>query len=84
MLMRMVLNLLELTRKYCPNAVFIFTSSKYMETNQITYHLLRLIFLNGIDEEMTDDSLHSIFGASKIAAEKWLRFKYFGLKTFRG
>jgi len=76
------LNLLELTRLYCPAAVFIFTS-----TNKVygdTPNLLPLVELEnrweidinhkyykeGIDENMSiDNSKHSLFGASKASAD---------------
>lgn len=89
------LNLLENFRKYCPEAVFIFTS-----TNKVygdTPNKLPLIeletrwelpeghnFYNGIDESMSIDySLHSLFGASKLAADILVQEygRYFGLKT---
>jgi len=95
------LNLLELTRTYCPDAVFIFTS-----TNKVygdTPNLLPLkeletrwevdeshsYYESGIDENMTiDNSKHSLFGASKVAADILVQEygKYFGMKTgiFRG
>lgn len=94
------LYLLENFRKYCPSAVFIFTS-----TNKVygdTPNLLPLIelktrfelpkkhkYYKGIDESMSiDNSKHSIFGASKVAADVMVQEhgKYFGLKTgvFRG
>lgn len=94
------LYLLEHTRKYCPDAVFIFTS-----TNKVYGDLpntLPLIeqetrydmpkthkYYKGIDESMSiDNSKHSIFGASKVAADILVQEygKYFGLKTgvFRG
>ena len=95
------LNLLEATRNYCPNAVFIFTS-----TNKVygdTPNNLPLIELDtrweidtahtyaafGIDENMSiDNSKHSIFGASKLAADVLVQEygKYFNMKTgvFRG
>lgn len=94
------LYLLENTRKYAPEAVFIFTS-----TNKVygdTPNSLPLIeletrwelpetntYFNGIDESMTiDNSKHSIFGASKVAADVMVQEygKYFGMKTaiFRG
>ncbi|MEX0920635.1 MAG: NAD-dependent epimerase/dehydratase family protein [Candidatus Pacearchaeota archaeon] len=94
------LNLLENFRKYCPNAVFIFTS-----TNKVygdTPNRLPLIekeirweidpnheYVKGIDESMSiDQSKHSIFGASKVAADVLVQEygKYFNLKTacFRG
>jgi len=95
------LNMLELTRQYAPEAVFIFTS-----TNKVygdTPNMLPLVetelrweikeshpyFANGIDESMSiDNSKHSIFGASKVAADILVQEygKYFGMKTgvFRG
>lgn len=95
------LNMLELTRINCPEAVFIFTS-----TNKVygdTPNFLPLIELekrweiaeshpyykNGIDESMSiDQSKHSVFGASKVAADIMVQEygKYFGLNTgvFRG
>src|SRR3972149_3101828 len=93
--------LLEMARKFCPEAVFIFTS-----TNKVygdTPNNLPLVelekryeieeshpyFKNGIDESMSiDNSKHSIFGASKAAADIMVQEygKYFGLNTgvFRG
>jgi len=95
------LNLLELTREYCPEAVFIFTS-----TNKVYGDLPNLLPLvekderwevdpshsfaqYGIDESMSiDKSKHSLFGASKVAADILVQEygRYFGLKTgiFRG
>lgn len=92
--------LLENYRHYCPEAVFIFTS-----TNKVygdTPNKLPLVerktrwelpkkhqYYDGIDESMSiDNSLHSLFGASKVAADIMVQEygKYFGLKTvsFRG
>jgi CDP-paratose 2-epimerase len=95
------LNLLEMTRKHCPDAVFIFTS-----TNKVygdTPNRLPLVELEtrweidelhpyyekGIDEEMSiDHTKHSLFGASKVAADVMVQEygRYFGMKTgiFRG
>jgi CDP-paratose 2-epimerase len=95
------LNMLEATRKFAPDAVFIFTS-----TNKVygdTPNALPLVelesrweidesypfFQNGIDESMTiDQCKHSLFGASKVAADILVQEygKYFGMKTgvFRG
>ena len=95
------LNMLELTRIFCPEAVFIFTS-----TNKVygdTPNFLPLVelekrweidtnhryFKYGIDEQMSiDQTKHSVFGASKVAADVMVQEygKYFGLKTaiFRG
>jgi CDP-paratose 2-epimerase len=95
------LNLLEMTRLHCPEAVFIFTSTNkvygdtpnYLPLKELTsrweideahpYHK------NGIDEHMSiDQSKHSIFGASKVAADILVQEygKYFGMRTgiFRG
>lgn len=95
------LNLLELSRQYCPDTVFIFTS-----TNKVygdTPNLLPLeeleerweiaeshpYFEKGIDERMSiDSSKHSLFGASKVAADIMVQEygRYFNMKTavFRG
>ena len=94
------LNLLEATRRFAPEAVFIFTS-----TNKVygdTPNRLPLIeqelrweidpthaFVEGIDETMSiDQSTHSLFGASKAAADLLAQEygRYFHMKTaiFRG
>ena len=95
------LNLLELTRKFCPQAVFIFTSTnKVYGDNPNFLPLVELetrwevdpthpFYKNGIDESMSiDHCKHSIFGASKVAADVSVQEygKYFGIKTgiFRG
>jgi CDP-paratose 2-epimerase len=93
--------LLEATRRFAPDAVFIFTS-----TNKVygeAPNFLPLIeqetrweldsahpyAAQGIDESMSiDQTKHSIFGASKVAADIMTQEygRYFGLKTgvFRG
>ncbi len=92
--------LLEYYRQYAPNAVFIFTSTNkvYGDTpNTLPFIELKTryelpkkyIFYKGIDESMSiDQSKHSLFGASKVAADILVQEygKYFGLKTgvFRG
>lgn len=94
------LYLLENYRKYSPDAVFIFTSTNKVYGD--TPNSLPLIelgkryelpqkhkYYKGIDELMSiDNSKHSIFGASKVAADVMVQEygKYFGLKTaiFRG
>ncbi len=94
------LNLLEKTRKHCPEAVFIYTS-----TNKVygdTPNRLPLIehekrweikpdhkYADGIDESMSiDQSKHSLFGVSKASADLLVQEygKYFGIKSavFRG
>ncbi len=89
------LNLLELTRQYCPNAVFIFTSTNkvYGDTpNRLPLEELptrwEIIpehpYSNGIPEDMSiDASLHSVFGASKVAADIMVQEygRYFGMYT---
>ncbi|MGE0885108.1 MAG: NAD-dependent epimerase/dehydratase family protein [Blastocatellales bacterium] len=88
--------MLEATRRFCPDAVFIFTS-----TNKVygdASNSLPLIELetrweldpshiyaeHGIDESLTiDQSKHTIFGAGKISADVMTQEygRYFGLKT---
>jgi CDP-paratose 2-epimerase len=95
------LNLLEATRNIAPDAVFIFTSTNKVYGD--TPNSLPLVELEtrwelneehpyykeGIDESMSiDNSKHSLFGASKVAADVLVQEygKYFGMKTgtFRG
>ncbi len=95
------LNLLELTKKYCPDAVFIFTSTNKvygdtpndlpLEEKETRWEISEThpYFKNGIDESMSiDQTKHSVFGASKVAADIMVQEygKYFGMKTgvFRG
>ena len=91
---------LEAFRKYCAQAVFIFTSTNKVYGNRPnSLPLVELEkrfelpkehkYYSGIDESMSiDDCLHSLFGASKVAADILTQEygKYFGLKTgvFRG
>lgn len=94
------LNLLELTRRHCPEAVFIFTSTNkvYGDTpNALPLNELETRweidpqhpFTAGIPETMTiDQSKHSLFGASKVAADVLVQEygRYFDMRTtvFRG
>lgn len=95
------LNLLEATRHHAPNAVFIFTSTNKVYgdlPNSLplveTATRWELVashpwHTHGIDESMSiDRSQHSIFGASKVAADVMVQEygRYFGMKTgvFRG
>lgn len=95
------LNLLELTRLHCPNAVFIFTSTNKVYGDTPNYLPLletdkrweidnsHPYYEDGIDEKMSiDQTKHSLFGASKVAADILVQEygKYFGMKTgvFRG
>lgn len=95
------LNMLEMTRLHCPEAVFIFTSTNKVYGDNPNF--LPLIetetrweidhnhpyFENGIDEHMSiDHTKHSVFGASKVAADIMVQEygRYFGMNTgvFRG
>jgi CDP-paratose 2-epimerase len=95
------LNLLEATRLHAPEAVFVFTSTNKVYGD--TPNQLPLVeqesrwevaethpyYAHGIDESMSiDQSKHSLFGASKVAADVLVQEygRYFGLKTgvFRG
>lgn len=95
------INLLELTRLNCPEAVFIFTSTnKVYGDNPNNLPLIELetrweidsnhpYYKKGIDEQMSiDHSKHSVFGASKVAADIMVQEygKYFDMRTgvFRG
>jgi CDP-paratose 2-epimerase len=95
------LNMLEMTRLHAFNAVFVFTSTNKVYGDTPNYlPLLELedrweiseshpYFKDGIDELMSiDHSKHSIFGASKVAADVMVQEygRYFGMKTgvFRG
>lgn len=92
--------MLEAARRYSPDTVFIYTSTNKVygdSPNRLplieqetrweidpTHH-----FINGIDETMTiDQSTHSIFGVSKVAADALTQEygRYFGMRTacFRG
>ena len=88
--------LLEMTRKFCPEAVFIFTSTNKVYGDTPNY--LPLVemekrweidkthpyFEKGIDEFMSiDQTKHSLFGASKVAADVLVQEYglYFDMKT---
>jgi CDP-paratose 2-epimerase len=92
--------MLEATRRYCPDAVFIFTSTnKVYGDNPNNLPLVELekrwsidpshAYQNGIPETMQIDStLHSLFGVSKASADLLVQEygRYFGMHTacFRG
>ncbi len=94
------LNLLEATRQRAPDAVFIFTSTNKVYGD--APNRLPLVELPdrwelasdhpwqaGIPEALSiDQTLHSLFGASKVAADVMVQEygRYFGLRTgiFRG
>ena len=92
--------LLEMTRAHCPNATFILLSTNKVYGD--TPNRLPLLekdtrweidpsheYRDGIPESMSiDSSMHSLFGASKVAADVLAQEygRYFGLNTgiFRG
>lgn len=94
------LNLLEATRQFSPRAVFIYTSTNKVYGD--TPNRLPLVeqerrweiaadhtYAGGIREDMSiDQTLHSLFGASKVAADVMVQEygRYFGMHTacFRG
>jgi CDP-paratose 2-epimerase len=94
------LNMLEATRKYCPQAVFIFTSTNKvygdnpnylpLEEKDTRYEISKKhAYFKGIDESMSiDNCVHSIFGVSKSSADLMVQEygRYFKMKTavFRG
>lgn len=89
------LNLLEMTRRYASEAAFIFTSTNKVYGD--APNALPLVelptrfeidpshpYASGIREDMSiDQSTHSIFGASKAAADLLVQEygRYFGMKT---
>jgi CDP-paratose 2-epimerase len=94
------INMLEAVRQHCADAPFIFTSTNkvYGDTpnslpliEQETRYELPAdhVFYNGITEDMSiDASMHSVFGASKVAADVMVQEygRYFDMPTsvFRG
>lgn len=101
------MNLLELTRLYCPKSSFIFISTNKVygdrpnyldlletntrwEINQKSYNMYPFIGNDlSINEFMSiDNTKHSVFGASKVAADIMCQEygKYFGMNIgiFRG
>ena len=95
------LNILECMRKYSPNAKLAHMSTNKVYGDRPNLLPLRELknryeiskqhkyFRKGIDETMSiDDSKHSLFGASKLAADIYCQeyWKYFDLKVgvFRG
>jgi CDP-paratose 2-epimerase len=94
------LNVLEAARLHAPGAVFIFTSTNKVYgdlPNSLPLQELETrweidpghTYANGIREDMPiDRSLHSLFGASKVAADVLVQEygRYFGMRTacFRG
>jgi len=88
------MNLLEATRLYCPETVFIFMSTnkvygdapneKELVELEKRWNYARREDYEGIDETCRiDSSMHSIFGASKVAADIMTQEygTYFGIRT---
>ncbi len=89
------LNLLEATHNHCPDATFVFTSTNKVYGD--TPNRLPLVdsgsrlelpedheYFGGIDTTMSiDTTLHSLFGASKTAADLLVQEygRYFGMAT---
>jgi CDP-paratose 2-epimerase len=93
------INLLEATRQHCPEAAFVFMSTnkvygdapneKPMRETETRYDYADLADFDGIDENCRiDRTLHSLFGASKVAADVYAQEygRYFGMGVgiFRG
>jgi CDP-paratose 2-epimerase len=93
------LNLLEAARQHCPDAVFVFLSTNKVygdAPNEVPLKELRTRYdyahaddYDGITETCRiDRTLHSLFGASKAAADLMAQEygRYFGMKVgiFRG
>jgi CDP-paratose 2-epimerase len=88
------LNMLEAVRRACPESPFV-----HMSTNKVygdlpntvrmrelrnRWHLDDPLYLNGIPETFSiDQSKHSLFGASKVAADLMVQEygRYFGMPT---
>jgi CDP-paratose 2-epimerase len=90
------LNLLELTRLYCKNACFIYTSTNKVYgdnpnnlpliENDLRYEINEnhYFYENGINESMSIDyTKHSLFGVSKLSADILVQEygKYFNMNT---
>jgi CDP-paratose 2-epimerase len=90
------LNLLEATRQFSPGAVFIFLSTNKVygdspnalpfEEQETRWEVepSHAFATHGITEEMSiDRSMHSLFGASKVAADIMTQEygRYFGMRT---
>jgi CDP-paratose 2-epimerase len=88
--------LLEATRKFAPDSVFIFMSTNKVYGDRPNYLPLRELetrwelepshpfAAHGIPESMSiDGTMHSLFGVSKVAADVLVQEygRYFGMKT---
>jgi CDP-paratose 2-epimerase len=88
------INLLEATRRHAGDAVFVLMSTNKVYGDRPNNIRLRELetrwdyddskFSSGISEQLSiDQSMHSIFGASKVAADVMTQEygRYFGMKT---
>ncbi|MFN0076470.1 MAG: NAD-dependent epimerase/dehydratase family protein [Prosthecobacter sp.] len=88
------LNLLEATRRHAPDAVFIHLSTNKVYGDRPNSIRLKELdtrwdyddpaYVNGITEDFSiDQSKHSLFGASKVAADVMVQEygRYFGMQT---
>lgn len=90
------LNLLEATRRFCPQASFIFTSTNKVygdnpnrlplveEATRWEVDPTHAYREHGIDETLSvDQTKHSLFGVSKLAADTMVQEygRYFGMNT---
>ncbi|MDZ4185073.1 MAG: NAD-dependent epimerase/dehydratase family protein [Desulfuromonadales bacterium] len=88
------LNLLEAARQYCPEAPFVHMSTNKvygdrpnsiaLVESELRWDFVDPLYANGISENFSiDQSLHSLFGASKIAADVMVQEygRYFGMPT---
>jgi CDP-paratose 2-epimerase len=91
------MNMLVAARDYCPESPFCFTSTNKVygdrpNTLPLTEHAKRYDYADGrdgIDETMSIDAcLHSVFGASKVAADvmcqEFGRYFHMPIGIFRG
>jgi len=88
------LNLLQAARESCPESPFVYLSTNKvygdrpnsirLEERELRWEYADPAFAHGISEEMpVDQSLHSLFGASKLAADVLVQEygRYFGMPT---
>jgi len=88
------LNVLEAARQYCPEAPFVHMSTNKvygdapnriaLRETQTRWDYADPDFANGIAENFSiDQSMHSLFGASKVAADVMVQEygRYFGMPT---
>ncbi len=88
------LNLLEAARQYCPESPFIFMSTNkvygdapnriQLIEKELRWDFDDLNYVNGINESFSiDQSKHSLFGASKVAADILVQEygRYFNMPT---